>query len=93
MSLESRVSTLEIEVNILKLTPAKLRVMELPKHLQITLASVMKRGLANAEDVAVDTRKARAVESNYLNQLVTFNLLEKERLKRKVYFKVKINES
>lgn len=42
-------------------------MLEFPKHLQVSLTSLLKLGLATAEEVAVLTGKARAVESCYLN--------------------------
>jgi len=41
---------------------------------------------ATAEEVAEQTRRARAVESGYLNQLVMMGYIKKERRGRKAYF-------
>jgi predicted transcriptional regulator len=39
-----------------------------------------------AEEIAEQTKRARAVESAYLNQLVIMGYLKKERKGRKAYF-------
>ena len=54
------------------------RVLELPKHLQVSILALLKLGPSSATDVAVVTGKARALESSYLNQLVTLKLVCKE---------------
>ncbi|MFQ5981679.1 MAG: hypothetical protein ACE5OZ_26330, partial [Candidatus Heimdallarchaeota archaeon] len=41
----------------------------LPKHLRQTLRCLQSKGQATASEVAKETRKERAVESDYLNQL------------------------
>jgi hypothetical protein len=55
------------------------RVLELPKHLQVTILALLKLGSSTAAAVASVTGKARALESSYLNQLVTLKLVCKER--------------
>ena len=47
-----------------------------------------KLGRATADEVAEQTKRARAVESAYLNQLVLMGYLKKERVGRKAYFYV-----
>ena len=64
------------------------RVLEFPKHLQTTLLTLLKLGLATASDVASITGKARAVESAYLNQLCILRVAAKSRSKRRAYFQV-----
>ena len=61
-------------------------VIILPKHLQETIVELSKLGAATAQGIAHFTRRARAVESNYLNQLVTMGYCTKERRKREVLF-------
>ncbi len=71
------------------LSDAPLDVMTLlsmPDHLRKTAMTVCRLGRATAEDVAEQTRRARAVESGYLNQLVVMGHLKKERVGRKAYF-------
>ncbi len=64
------------------------KVLEFPKHLQTTLVTLLKLGLATAEDVAKCSGKARAVESSYLNQLYTMKIVIKSRRQRKAFFRV-----
>ena len=62
------------------------QVLKFPKHLQISVTSLLKLGLASAEQVAAVTGKARAVESAYLNQLATMRIVRKEHRRRRVFF-------
>ena len=64
------------------------RVLDFPKHLQVTLTSLLKLGLATADQVASVTGKARAVESSYLNQLAVMRIVQKEHRSRTVFFSV-----
>jgi hypothetical protein len=71
------------------LTDAPLDVMTLlsmPDHLRKTAMTICRCGRATAEDVSQQTKRARAVESAYLNQLVIMGYLKKERKGRKAYF-------
>lgn len=61
-------------------------LLSLPDHLRKTAVSICKLGHATAEEVAEQTKRARAVESGYLNQLVLMGYLKKERKGRKAYF-------
>ncbi|MCW3980471.1 MAG: transcriptional regulator [Candidatus Bathyarchaeota archaeon] len=61
-------------------------LLSLPDHLRKTAVSICKLGHATAEEVAEQTKRARAVESGYLNQLVLMSYLKKERKGRKAYF-------
>lgn len=61
-------------------------LLSLPDHLRKTAVSICKLGRATAEEVAEQTKRARAVESGYLNQLVLMSYLKKERKGRKAYF-------
>jgi hypothetical protein len=62
------------------------QVLKVPKHLQVSLTSLLKLGLASADQVAAVTGKARAVESSYLNQLAVMRLIRKEHRGRTVFF-------
>ena len=65
------------------------RVLELPKHLQVTILALIRKSKAcTASEMAQITGKARAVESSYLNQLVTLRFVKKEhsRGNRRVFF-------
>ena len=62
------------------------QVLKFPKHLQVSVTSLLKLGLASAEQVAAVTGKVRAVESAYLNQLATMRIVHKEHRSRTVFF-------
>ncbi|UCH32797.1 MAG: transcriptional regulator [Candidatus Bathyarchaeota archaeon] len=61
-------------------------LLSLPDHLRKTAVTICKLGRATAEEVSEHTKRARAVESGYLNQLVLMGYLKKERKGRKAYF-------
>lgn len=61
-------------------------LLSLPDHLRKTAVAICKLGRATAQEVAEQTKRARAVESGYLNQLVLMSYLKKERKGRKAYF-------
>jgi response regulator of citrate/malate metabolism len=63
-------------------------LLSLPDHLRKTAVTLCKLEEATAEEVAEQTKRARAVESGYLNQLVVMGYLKKERRGRKAYFYV-----
>jgi hypothetical protein len=62
------------------------QVLKFPKHLQVSATTLLKLGVASADQVAAVTGKARAVESSYLNQLVTMRIVKKEHRGRTVFF-------
>lgn len=64
------------------------KILELPKHLQTTILTLLKLGHATAGEVSASTGKARAVESAYLNQLVVMRIARKERKGREAFFAV-----
>ena len=73
----------------LSLPDASLDVMTLlsmPDHLRKTAMTICRCSRATAEEIADQTKRARAVESAYLNQLVIMGYLKKERKGRKAYF-------
>jgi len=63
-------------------------LLSLPDHLRKTAISLCKLEKATANEVSEQTKRARAVESGYLNQLVIMGYLKKERQGRKAYFSV-----
>jgi uncharacterized membrane protein len=67
-------------------------LLSFPDHLRKTAMTIMKLGRAMAKDVAKETRRARAIESAYLNQLVRMGYVKKEREGRRVYFSVGENQ-
>jgi hypothetical protein len=71
----------------LALTPSTL--LSLPDHLRKTAIIVCQLGEANAAEVAARSGRARAAESDYLNQLARMGILEKRRKGRESYFTAK----
>ena len=63
-------------------------LLSLPDHLRKTAVSLCRLEKATANEVSEQTKRARAVESSYLNQLVIMGYLKKERQGRKAYFYV-----
>ena len=63
-------------------------LLSMPDHLRKTAMTVCRLGRATADEVSQQTKRARAVESAYLNQLVIMGHLKKERNGRKAYFYV-----
>jgi response regulator of citrate/malate metabolism len=61
-------------------------LLSLPDHLRKTAVTLCKLEQATADQVAEQTKRARAVESGYLNQLVVMGYMKKERKGRKAYF-------
>lgn len=61
-------------------------LLSLPDHLRKTAVTLCKLGEGTADQIAELTKRARAVESGYLNQLVLMGYLRKERRGRKAYF-------
>jgi hypothetical protein len=73
-------------LNGLALSPSTL--VSLPDHLRKTAVIVCQLGEASAVEVAARSGRARAAESDYLNQLVRMGLLKKKRKGRESYFTV-----
>jgi len=63
-------------------------LLSLPDHLRKTAVTLCKLEEATADEIAEHTKRARAVESGYLNQLVVMGYLKKERRGRKAYFTI-----
>jgi hypothetical protein len=63
-------------------------LLSLPDHLRKAAMAVCEKGSATAAEVSQQTKRARAVESSYLNQLVNLGHLKKEKKQRTVYFSV-----
>lgn len=68
-------------------------LLSLPDHLRKTAVTLCKLGEATADEVSEQTKRARAVESGYLNQLVVMGYMKKERKGRKAYFFVDKEEA
>ena len=56
-------------------------LLSMPDHLRKTAMTICRCGRATAEEISEQTKRARAVESAYLNQLVIMGYL-KEGTKR-----------
>jgi len=67
---------------------AGIDVLSLDGHLQKTILGLLRFGRATAGEVASRTRRSRALESLYLNQLTKMRLVGKERVGKAVYFSV-----
>src|SRR3989304_9430195 len=61
-------------------------LLSLPDHLRKTAVTLCKLDHATADEVSGQTKRARAVESGYLNQLVLMGYVKKERRGRKAFF-------
>jgi len=68
-------------------------LLSLPDHLRKTAVTLCKLEKATADQVAEQTKRARAVESGYLNQLVVMGYMKKEREGRKAFFFVDKEET
>ncbi|HUJ84240.1 MAG TPA: hypothetical protein VLV84_01390 [Candidatus Acidoferrales bacterium] len=61
-------------------------LLSLPDHLRKTMIVVLQKGRVTAQDVADSTKRARALESAYLNQMLNRGYLKLERKGRKAFF-------
>ncbi len=63
-------------------------LLTLPDHLRKSALGLATLGEGTATDLSKETGRVRAVESDYLNQLVAMGLVKKKRKGRDVYFYV-----
>jgi DNA-binding MarR family transcriptional regulator len=63
-------------------------LLTLPDHLRRTAMAVGELESATADQIAAQTGRTRAAESDYLNQLVKMGYLQKERKGRTVFFSI-----
>jgi len=61
-------------------------LLSLPDHLRKTAMAICKLGEATATDISKETGRVRAVESDYLNQLVSMGHIKKKRKSHDVIF-------
>jgi predicted transcriptional regulator len=61
-------------------------LLTLPDHLRKTTMILHQLEKATANQVAEKSHRSRAVESSYLNQLVTMGYIKKMRVSQQVYF-------
>jgi hypothetical protein len=64
-------------------------MLSLPDHLRKTAFAISTLGSASATEVASETGRTRAAESDYLNNLVRMGYLKKERKGRTACFSTK----
>jgi len=67
---------------------AGIDVLSLDGHLQKTILELLRLGKGTATEVAAKTRRSRALESLYLNQLTQMGYVAKERVGKAVYFSI-----
>ena len=106
-SLESLNEKMEVMIEIQKHNPQTaltglegipnvldvMTLLSLPDHLRKTAVTLCKLDHATADEIAEQTKRARAVESGYLNQLVLMGYVKKERRGRKAYFYIEKEEN
>ena len=63
-------------------------LLSLPDHLRKSALALSTLREATATELSKETGRVRAVESDYLNQLVSMGLVKKKRKGRDVYFYV-----
>jgi hypothetical protein len=63
-------------------------LLSLPDHLRKSALALATLGEGTATDLSKETGRVRAVESDYLNQLVSMGYVKKKRKGRDVYFYV-----
>ncbi len=78
----------EKEVELKDLPMDVTTLLSLSDHLRKTALALYTVGEATADMVARETGRARAAESDYLNQLVSLGYIKKRRIGRKVYFQI-----
>ncbi len=83
----------DIEAALSKWDPRPLEISEsellsLPDHLRKTYVTVISKGECDATEVANRTGRCRAMESNYLNQLVRMGWLSKYRDSKTTRFRL-----
>jgi ArsR family transcriptional regulator, lead/cadmium/zinc/bismuth-responsive transcriptional repressor len=91
MSVRQRLDN--IENNFANWNPRPVEVPEsslitLPDHLRKTYVAVATKGECDAVQVSNQTGRCRAIESNYLNQLLRMGWLSKRRVSKVVNFRV-----
>jgi len=70
--------------------PDVLSLLSLPTSLRKTVLTLARIGEATSDEISKETNRKRAIESGYANQLIRLGYLDKRRVGRKVYFKLKV---
>jgi len=65
-------------------------LLSLPDHLRKSALALATLAEGTATDLSKETGRVRAVESDYLNQLVSMGLVKKKRKGRDVYFYIEM---
>ncbi len=87
-NLNRKVDELEDRPSFHKATFVPASLASLPKHLRRTMEAIATSGEATAQQVADETGRSRAAESDYLNQLAGRGFLKKKRRGREIIFQV-----
>jgi len=90
-SVRFRLEDIERNLSTWKPQPIEVKdsaIFALPDHLRRTYLIVASNGECTAEQVSGRTGKCRALESNYLNQLVCQGWLNKRRVSKTQLFRV-----
>lgn len=74
-----------------RVVPDVMTLLSLPSSLRKTMLALYKLEEATAKDLSNETKRLRAVESAYANQLVRMGYLRKKRVGRQVYFYIESN--
>lgn len=85
-----RLDNIENNFNSWKPQPIQIpesSLIALPDHLRKTYAVVTTKGECDAVQVSNQTGRCRAIESNYLNQLLRMGWLSKRRISKAVNFR------
>lgn len=89
-NVRKRLDNIENNFNTWKPQPIQIpesSLIALPDHLRKTFAVVATKGECDAIEVSNQTGRCRAVESNYLNQLLRMGWLSKRRISKAVNFR------
>ena len=83
----------DIETNFSNWNPQPMEVTEtellsLPDHLRTSYLIVATKGECNATTVSNRSGRCRAIESNYLNQLVRMGYLSRRRVSKAIHFRL-----
>jgi predicted transcriptional regulator len=83
---KSKPRRIEDELDLTNLPMDVATLLSLTDHLRKTALTLCNLGESTADMIARETGRARAAESDYLNQLVSQGYVKKKRVGRKVYF-------
>ena len=90
INVRQRLDNIENNFSVWKPQPIQMpesSLIALPDHLRKTYAVVATKGECDAVQVSNHTGRCRAIESNYLNQLLRMGWLSKRRISKTVNFR------